>query len=125
MAPIPEEVWEYMLMQYQVPGEPVQTVGVLLYDKASDTLHVRMRDSWEGFEEDDLEYLELLAEDIRAKAAELGPGALLQHLEDSLSNTLTLTERHSVPTQADPSLPIDELYRTHVLDQTGHGLTPT
>ena len=105
-------------MQYQVPGEPVQTIGVLLYDKASDTLHVRMRDSWEGFKEDELEYLELLAEDIQAKAQELGPGALLQYLEDSLSNALTLTRRSCVGQPADPLRTIEDLYRTCVLNQT-------
>ena len=51
---------EYSLIVSALPGRGEQTIGVLLLDAASDTLHVRLRRDWERLaSEEDLFHSDL------------------------------------------------------------------
>jgi hypothetical protein len=101
-------------VNYESPTHSACSVGILLYDRTTETLHLQFRDTWESFDEDDTDYLSSVADDFVMKVQELGPAVLLRYLEDTLSNTLTLSER--VPVKCvDPIVALSELFRRHVL----------
>ena len=84
-------------LSVELPGEGSIPAGVLLHDPSSNGLHVRLRRDWEEIaSEEDAEVLSALAGDLETKAAELGAARLLQSLEDSLSNTLRISEAREV-----------------------------
>jgi phage repressor protein C with HTH and peptisase S24 domain len=86
----------------------------LLVDGQNDRLHLRLRRDLEALaEEEDLDVLEALAEDLDAKARELGAGKLLEYLEDTLSGTLRITDRRAVLVE-DYARALDRLYRENV-----------
>jgi SOS-response transcriptional repressor LexA len=62
---------------------------------------------------EDAEVLEALEDHIRQCLAESGADAFLRTLEDSLSNTLRVTERQAVSVDAFSRV-LDRLYREHV-----------
>ena len=70
-------------------------IGVLLLDPASGRLYLRLREHWEDLD-GDIELLELLEEDLRRRAAEMGGEDLLRWMEDTLSNALLITGREEV-----------------------------
>jgi hypothetical protein len=43
----------------------------------------------------------------------MGAEALLLHLEDTLSNTILITERRPIPSEGDVDTAADELFRIH------------
>jgi SOS-response transcriptional repressor LexA len=87
----------YVLLEAHLPGQPARTIGVYLVDPATDRLWLCMRRDYQGLAEpEDIEVLEALEEEIRARAAEMGAEAFLQSLEDSLSNVLRAGERQAV-----------------------------
>ncbi len=84
------------LLQLELPGaEPVHA-GVLLLDPESNRLYVRMRRDWDHIAPDEAEVLALLEEDLAAKSIDLGAARLMEYLEQSLSNTLTISEPREV-----------------------------
>src|SRR4029077_13907931 len=78
------------LLQLGLPGSQPVCVGVLLLDPVSNRLHLRMRRDWVDIAPEEAEVLGLLEEDLAAKSAELGATSLMEHLEESLSNALTI-----------------------------------
>ena len=103
-----------MLLEAHFPAQPERNIGVYLVDPATDRLWLRMRTSYEGLAEpDDIEVLEALEEDIRARAAEMGAEAFLQSLEDSLSNVVRVGERQSIAVDAFSRV-VDSLFNQHV-----------
>jgi phage repressor protein C with HTH and peptisase S24 domain len=111
-APVPTLAATYSLIEAELRGE-LQTIGVLLHDPASDGLHLRLRRDWDRIAGGENDVLELLAEDLESKAREMGAEALLQSLEDTLSNTLRVTERRPVMVE-DFDRALNRLYRRHV-----------
>lgn len=104
----------YVLLEAALPERVPQAIGVLVIDPESDRLWVRMRQSYDDLAEpEDVEVLEALEEDIRARAAEMGAEQYLASLEDSLSNTLRVSERHAVPVDSFTRV-TDRLYAEHV-----------
>jgi phage repressor protein C with HTH and peptisase S24 domain len=87
--------------------------GVLLEDPATDRLYVRMRHDWEQIANDEAEVLSALEDDLAAKAIEMGAAALFSHLEDTLSNTVTVTDRRETIVE-NFDRAIGRLYREHV-----------
>ena len=85
------------LLTVELPGEGSIPAGVLLQDPAHNGLYVRLRRDWEQITpEEDAEVLSALAADLESKAAELGAARLLKSLEDSLSNTLRISEPREI-----------------------------
>lgn len=92
----------------------VVNLGVLLQDSESDTLLLRFRRDLELLaDEEDLEVLAGLADDLSAKAQELGAGRLFEYLESTLSGTVRITDREPVLVE-DFSRALDRLYRQNV-----------
>ncbi|MEP7351990.1 MAG: S24 family peptidase [Acidobacteriota bacterium] len=91
--------------------------GVLLEDPATGTLHVRLRRDWETIlPEDAQEEAEVLAElefDLEGKAAELGSVRLMAYLQDSLSNSIQISEPREVIVE-DFARALTRQYRQHV-----------
>jgi len=105
---------EYRILQYAGPGRAVVNIGVLLLDAGSDRLHLRLRDDWvEVAAPDDVEVLAVLEDDLRSRAENMGASALVASLEDSLSNTLRITDRQRIEV-GDFEEALAELYRQHV-----------
>jgi phage repressor protein C with HTH and peptisase S24 domain len=104
----------YSLIECELPGRGVETLGVLLLDPAGDRLHVRLRRDWEQIaSEEDAEVLAELEDDLLAQAREMGGAAVLEFLEEHLSASIRITEREAV-TVRDFEKSLDDLYREHV-----------
>jgi phage repressor protein C with HTH and peptisase S24 domain len=104
----------YVLLEAHLPSQPVRNIGVYLLDPASGRLWLRMRRDFSGVAEpDDSEVLAALEEDILARGAEMGAEALLESLEDSLSNVVRVGERQTVEVDAFSRV-ADRLFDQHV-----------
>ena len=108
---------EYALIECELPGHGVQTIGVLLLDPATDTLHLRLRRDWQSVgDEEDVEVFEELGEDLESLAQERGGTAVLDRLENEASHAIRVTDREAVTVRSfDRTL--GELYREHVPSQ--------
>ncbi|MFL6416953.1 MAG: S24 family peptidase [Bryobacteraceae bacterium] len=105
---------QYLLLLSDLPQRGVQTVGVLLLDPATDLLYLRLRRDWERVaSEEDAEVLVELEEDLQALSRDRGGSAVLDYLENDLSNSLRVTDREAV-TVRDFEKKLSELYREHV-----------
>jgi phage repressor protein C with HTH and peptisase S24 domain len=105
---------EYSLLLCELPGRSVQTIGVLLLDPATDTLHVRLRRDWESVASDeDAEVLEAVEEDLEAESRRLGGSAVLKWLEEEASLSLRVTDREAI-TVRNFDRTLSDLYREHV-----------
>ena len=91
-----------------------QTIGVLLLDPATDTLHIRLRRDWSTVASDeDAEVLAELEEDLLSQARERGGAAVLEFLLNVASQSLRVTDREAV-TVRNFDKTLSELYREHV-----------
>jgi SOS-response transcriptional repressor LexA len=91
----------YVLLEAHLPDQPPRNIGVLLIDPAADRAWLRLRANYQELAEpEDAEVLQALEEDLRARAAEMGAEALLQSLEDSLSNVVRVGDRQTVEVDA-------------------------
>ena len=84
---------EYSVLEVCLPGSRPEPYGILLLDPASDRVWQRTRAIPQR---EDSELLDLLGDDLQAQARELGGQALLALFEDSLSNTIRITDRRGV-----------------------------
>ena len=84
---------EYSVLQVCLPGSRPEPYGILLLDPGSDRVWQRARAVPEG---EDSDVFGLLPADLEAKARELGGQGLLALFEDSLSNTIRITDRRGV-----------------------------
>jgi len=112
---------EWSLLEVALPGGRTAPYGVLLADSDSDRLHLRLSSSSDlearlGAELDETsrDLLGLLEADLAAKAGEMGAAALLQTLEDSLSNFFRIGQRTAVVCRFGPGAETDRLYDLHV-----------
>lgn len=109
---------EYCVLMACLPARAPVPVGILLLDQEHDRLHVKMTRQWEelddeAVEEDDREVLELLAEDLEAKARAEGGSAVMRWLEEQTSWTVRVSDREKVRLP-DVRRTIERLYRQHV-----------
>ena len=103
-----------MILEAHLPGQSGRNIGVYLVDPATGRLWLRMRGGFEQIAEvDDVDVLEALEGDIRARAAEVGAEAFLESLEDSLSNVVRVGERQSIEVDAFSRV-VDRLFDEHV-----------
>jgi len=82
----------YSLLMVELPGQEILTAGVLLEDPATDRVHIRMRRDWERFEPDEAEVLVELEDHLLAQAAAEGAARFFARLEDTLSNTVRVSD---------------------------------
>ncbi|MGH9612748.1 MAG: DUF3037 domain-containing protein [Bryobacteraceae bacterium] len=103
------------VLEAALPGRGSVNVGVLLADPSSDELYVRLRRDWVSLSDDpeDAELFQALADDLEMKGREMGAEALVGWLEDTLSNTIRISDRRAVIVE-DFSRALDRLYRQNV-----------
>lgn len=106
----------WSLLEIAQPGARPEPLGVLLVDLETDRLTLRLRPSAEieGLEEPEADILDVLAEDLRGKAEEAGGSALLDSLEDTLSNFLRIGDRTAIAYRGSPRRAADRLYDEYV-----------
>ena len=105
---------KYSILQAELAGHDLVNLGVLLQDPQTDSLRLRLRRDLELLvPEDELDFFELLADDLSRKADELGSEKLFEYLEENLSGTLRITDRETVLVE-DFDRAVDRLYRKHV-----------
>src|SRR5690242_8662268 len=103
---------EYSILEICLPAQKPAPFGVLLIDPESDHVYQRFREDVAP-DPDDSEVLAALPEDLAAKAREMGGEKLLAWFEDSLSNTLRISDRHSTVVRNFENA-LDRLYDEHV-----------
>jgi phage repressor protein C with HTH and peptisase S24 domain len=103
----------YSLVVVQLPGQEAITAGVLLEDPATDRVHIRLRRDWERLAPDEAEVLAFLEDDLLARAAEEGAAKFFARLEDTLSNTIRVSDRRETMVENFPRA-LARLYREHV-----------
>src|SRR5579863_2196212 len=104
----------YSVLQAELPDHGLVNLGVLLSDPQSNVFGLRLRRDLSTLAEDeDLEVFEALADDLEAKAREMGAEKLFGYLENTLSGTLRITDRRPVVVE-DFSRALDRLYRENV-----------
>src|SRR5579871_6240283 len=94
-------------------GDDTVNVGVLLIDPETDRLYLRLRRDWDWVAPDEVEVLSDLEADLERKSAEMGAVRLIEHLEDTLSNMLRITDRRETVAR-DFERTLGRLYREHV-----------
>lgn len=104
----------YSLLTVELPGEQPVTAGVLLEDPATDSVHIRLRRDWEQLVPEEAEVLSLLEEDLQLRASQMGAAQFLSQLEDTLSNTIRISDRRETIVE-DFSRALGRLYRQHVI----------
>jgi len=103
----------FSILELDFPGRGPVHAGILLEDPSENRLWIRLRRDWDAIAPEEAEVLGELALDLQAKAAEMGARRLMEHLEETLSNTLRLSEaRETVVWDFDRALA--RLYREHV-----------
>lgn len=103
----------YAILQADLPDTGPTTIGVLLEDPSADKLYVRLRRDWNAIAGEDADVFEALEEDLNAKASDMGAARLMEWLEDTLSNTVRITDREPVLV-ADFDRTLNRLYSRYV-----------
>lgn len=96
MATVATQVGRICVLQLEMPGAAPVGAGVLLEDPASNRLYLRFRRDWGVIAPEEAEVLSELESDLAAKARELGAAQVMDQLQDTLSNTLTVSESREV-----------------------------
>jgi SOS-response transcriptional repressor LexA len=105
---------EYVLLEMALPGRPRANAGVFLLDPSTDSLYLKLREDWEAVADpEDAEVLSHLQEDLARHSKEAGGEQFLRDLEDTLSNTLRITERELIAVGDFPKA-LARLYQKHV-----------
>lgn len=102
---------QYAVLQLAWPGRAVRNIGVLIIDPATGRGWCRFAENYG--EDVDAEVLEALPGDFELKLREMGGEAFFAWLEDTLSNTLRITERETVEVDAFTRVR-DRLFERHV-----------
>src|ERR1051326_1564862 len=102
VTPIPgRREGTYVLLEAALPGRPPQNIGVFLFDPPTGRAWVRLRERFDDCADpDDAEVLDALEGHIRDCLAESGAERWLAAMEDSLSNAVRVSERHTVAVDA-------------------------
>ena len=103
---------EFSLLEVCLPARKAVPLGVLLFDPQSDRLYQRFRDDPPA-DAEDAELLALVPGDLEQKARELGGERMLAQFEDTLSNTLRITDRRALAVR-DFDVAVERLYDEHV-----------
>jgi SOS-response transcriptional repressor LexA len=86
---------EYVVLELALPGRPVASAGVLLFDASEGAC--KLRTDWESIaDSEDVEVLSHLEDDLKRKLAEMPASRFVDWLEDTLSNVLRAGQRRAV-----------------------------
>ena len=101
------------ILRLEVPGNAPVNAGVLLEDPAKDRLHLKLRRDWDVIAPAETTVLSELESDLAAKSQDVGAARVLEHLQDTLSNILTISPPRDVMVE-DFERAVQRLYREHV-----------
>ena len=101
------------ILQLEMPGNAPLNVGVLVEDPANNRLYLRLRRDWDVIAPSEATILSELESDLAVKVQELGAARVLDHLQDTLSNALTVSPPREVMVE-DFERAVHRLYREHV-----------
>jgi phage repressor protein C with HTH and peptisase S24 domain len=101
------------VLQLEMPGEAAMNAGILIEDRTTDRLYLRLRRDWALIAGADAEVLSTVEDDLAAKAHEMGAARLLEYLQDTLSNVLRISPPQDTIVE-DFDLALARLYREHV-----------
>ena len=106
----------WSLLELARPGVKPLPLGILLVDDATGKLTPRLRGSatFDDLEEEEIDILDFLESDLLEKARESGGKAVLDSLEDTLSNFLRIGDRTGVAYAGDPEKMADRLFDEYV-----------
>jgi len=105
---------KYSIVQAELPWQGVVSLGVLLQDSRTGSLHLRFRRDMDLLaQEEDLEILAALADDLAEKAREMGSEELFAYLEGTLSGSVRISDRETILVD-DFSRAVERLYGQHV-----------
>ena len=111
---LPGQYAKFSLLQVALPSKAPVNIGILLLNPATDRLYKKLRRDWSSIAGPaNVEVLEALDEDFDVKIGEMGGEAFLHSLEDTLSNTLLITDRREVEV-SDFRIALDRLFEEHV-----------
>lgn len=110
--PVETEGGELYVLTLEAGGGRVPA-GVLLLDRGTNALHVRMRRDWETVAPEESDVLDALQDDLELKAAEMGGARVIATLSDTLSNALQISEPRQVMVE-NFDRALARLYREHV-----------
>ena len=113
MAILTTQLARLSLLQLEMPGNAPVSAGVLLEDPANNRLYLRLRRDWDVIAPSEAPILSELESDLAAKAQDLGAARVLDQLQDTLSNTLTISAPSEVMVE-DFGRAVLRLYREHV-----------
>ena len=103
----------FSVLTIDLRGGETSNAGVLLQDPASDRLYVRLRRDWEQIAPAEAEVLAELEDDLRAQAEAGGAARVFEYLEQTLSNTLRISDRRETMAE-DFERALARLYRENV-----------
>lgn len=101
------------VLHLNMPGSAPVSAGVLLEDPANNRLYLRFRRDWDVIAPSEAAILSELESDLAAKTQDLGAARVLDYLQDTLSNTLTISPPREVMVE-DFERAVHRLYREHV-----------
>ena len=96
MAIVATQLARLSVLNLEMPGNGPVSAGVLLEDPAKDRLYLRLRRDWDVIAPAEAAILSELEPDLAAKAEELGAARVLDQLQDTLSNMLTISAPREV-----------------------------
>jgi phage repressor protein C with HTH and peptisase S24 domain len=96
MAILHPQLARLSILQLEVPGQTPVSAGVLLEDPANNHLYLRLRRDWDVVAPTEAVVLSELESDLAAKAQDLGAAQVLDQLQDTLSNALTISSPREV-----------------------------
>lgn len=112
----------YSVLLVEFPGQEAAAAGILLEDPALNRVHIRLRRDWERLAPEESDVLSGLEDDLSAQAASAGAARFFANLEDTLSNTVRVSERRDVMVE-DYRRALGRLYRQHVQSQVQEFVT--
>jgi len=84
------------ILNLEMPGSAPVSAGVLLEDPATNRLYLQLRRDWDVIAPAEAGVLSELESDLAAKSHDMGAAGVLGQLQDTLSNTLTISEPREV-----------------------------
>jgi len=108
---------DWMLLFVCAPGMEPEPAGVLLLDRQSNQLSVRLKPSLDQTDESILEVWQYLAFDLVSKAKAYGGAEVLEWLESIASHTIRVSDRLLFEA-ADLQAALQQLYLEHIDEST-------
>src|SRR5580704_12790930 len=95
MSAVTTHAARYSILMLDLPGA-VANAGILLEDPGTDRLYLRLRRDWDQIAPQEADLLSLMEADLAAKSAEMGAARLVAYCEETLSNSLRVTDRRDM-----------------------------